>query len=96
MNEEPQLLTIPSLIVFALLIMVLIFGVMLFGLIWYAVEIKDVMIGLLGALLTAVYGWVNIGIGFYFGNSQAGKTANAALTQLAGAGPPPPAPPVKE
>ena len=93
MNDR-DLITIPAIVVYALLFMVTVFGCALFWLIFQRIQIQDVMLGLLGAFLTALYGWVNIGIGYFFGNSQSGKTANAALSQLAGAGPPPPAAPL--
>lgn len=93
-REDPRLLTIPAIVVYALLAMVTVFGGALFALIWAGVTVTDVMNVLLGGFFAAVYGWVNLGLGYFFGNSQSGKTANAALSQLAGAGPPPPAPPL--
>lgn len=71
-------------------------GFCIFQLIHDGLEIKPVILGVLGGwigvLTTATAGV----IGYWVGASVGGKAANAALAQLAGAGPPPPSPPLGE
>ncbi len=64
-----------------------------FWLIFKRIEPSSVMIGVLGGLIGVETTAVSGVIGYWIGASSGGKTANAALAQLAGAGPPPPAEP---
>ena len=69
-------------------------GFRIFELIIWKVSVSDVMVGVLSAFLAQVYGFANLGIGYHLGSSAGAKTANAALAQKAGVGPPPPAAPL--
>lgn len=68
-------------------------GIGIFIVIAFRVQLDPVMAGVLGAYAGATYADKSVILNFLYGNSQSGKTANAALSQLAGAGPPPPAAP---
>lgn len=69
------------------------FGV--FMLIAYAVKVDPAMLTVLGALVTCVVGGVGIVGGFWLAGAIGSKADRAALRQLAGAGPPPPADPTQ-
>lgn len=56
--------------------------------------LDPVMVGLLGTIIAAVISLVTGAAGYWIGASAGGKVANAALAQLAGAGPPPPSTPM--
>lgn len=56
--------------------------------------IDPVMVGILGTILGTITTIAVAAAGFWVGGSAGGKTANAALAQIAGAGPPPPASPL--
>lgn len=65
-----------------------------FALVGLKVDVDPVMLTVLGAVVTAVTGSVTGVLGFWMGSSSGAKTSNAALAQLAGAGPAPPATPL--
>ncbi|HEY3694190.1 hypothetical protein [Phenylobacterium sp.] len=56
--------------------------------------IDPVMVGILGTILGTITTIAVAAAGFWVGGSAGGKTANAALAQIAGAGPPSPAAPL--
>ncbi len=60
---------------------------------WGPKEIDPVMVGILGTIIAAVISTVSGATGYWIGASAGGKTANAALAQLAGAGAQSPAEP---
>ncbi len=62
-------------------------------LIWYGKDIEDVMLTLVGAILTAVVGGMAAVTGYWLASSSGSKANSAAIRQLAGAGAPPPAEP---
>ncbi len=65
-----------------------------FVLIVLHLTIEPVMLGVLGTLMGTLTTIVSGAAGYWVGGSSGGKTANAALAQIAGAGPPPPASPL--
>lgn len=87
-------LGVPALISYFIVGMFALTGGLIFQLIHDGIEIKPVILGVLGGwigvLTTATAGV----IGYWTGSSNGSKTANAALAQLAGAGAPPPAQPL--
>lgn len=64
-----------------------------FLLIIMKVSVDSALLGVLGGLIAAVTTAVSGATGYWLGSSAGSKTASAALVQLAGAGPPPPAAP---
>lgn len=67
-----------------------------FMIIFFNAKVEAVMLGVLGGLITSVTGQAGVAVGFWVGSSSSSKAANAALAQIAGAGPPPPAQPLGE
>ena len=86
--------SVPAIITYVLLVY---FGAMTLGvfcLIWQGKPIEDVMLGVLGGLITFVTSALTGAVGFWLGSSAGARKASAALQQLAGAGAPPPREPV--
>lgn len=54
-----------------------------FALIAAGVKVDPVMLGVLGGLITATVASVSAVVGYWVGASAGGKTANAALAQIA-------------
>ena len=66
----------------------------IFLLIWNGIAVTDVMIGILGGQLS-VHSTIAVGAAsFWVAGTASGKSTNAAMAQIAGAGPPPPAAPM--
>ena len=60
------------------------------------IAVTDVMVGILGGQLST-HATIAVGaVGFWVAGTASGKATNAALAQIAGAGPPPPATPMAE
>ena len=64
-----------------------------FAVIFFKVAVESVMLGVLGSLITAVVGGLTGVGGFWLASSIGSRRDGAAMRQLAGAGPPPPADP---
>lgn len=64
-----------------------------FLLILLKVTVDSALLGVLGGLIAAVTTAVSGAVGYWLGSSAGSKASTAALAQLAGAGPPPPAAP---
>lgn len=64
-----------------------------FILIIMKVSVDSALLGVLGGLIAAVTTAVSGAVGYWLGSSASSKASGAALAQLAGAGPPPPAAP---
>lgn len=67
-----------------------------FVLIIMKVNVDSALLGVLGGLIAAVTTAVSGAVGYWLGSSAGSKASNAALAQIAGAGPPPPAAPGSE
>lgn len=67
----------------------------IFLLIIWKVEVKDTLLGVLGGLILTVTNLVTGAVGYWLGSSSSSKTSSAVVAQLAGAGAPPPADPLK-
>lgn len=89
----------PALISFVVLAIWLLTIVGLFVILVEGVDIDPVLIGLLGGVLSTETAAVGAVTGFWLANSlnsnRAGAAKDAALSQIAGAGPPPPATPLE-
>ncbi len=86
--------SVPAILAYICLAQLTLFGGALFYLIVTVTTFDAVVVGLLGAFLTSITSNAALALGYHLGASVGGKTANAALAQIAGAGPPPPAPPL--
>jgi hypothetical protein len=84
----------PAIISYIVLLLFLIVSVGVYVLIWFQKDIEDVMLTLVGAILTAVVGGLAGVTAYWLASSSGSKANSAAIRQLAGAGPPPPADPV--
>lgn len=71
-------------------------GIGVFCMVVWQVTVENVLVGIVAGFLATVYSLANQAWGFFLGSSVGGKTANAALAQLAGAGAPPPASPLAD
>lgn len=64
-----------------------------FCLLIFRVPVQDTMLALIGAIITAAVAGPAVVGGFWLASSSGAKANSAAIRQLAGAGPPPPADP---
>lgn len=88
--------SVPAILAYLCLGQMILFGVALFRLIEMKIHLDAVVVGLLGAFFTSITSNAALALGYHLGASVGGKTANAALAQIAGAGPPPPADPLSK
>lgn len=72
------------------------FTILIFAVIFLKVAVEAVMLGVLGTLLASLTGNAGLALGYHLASSAGATTANAALAQKAGAGPPAPALPLSE
>lgn len=89
-------LSVPAILAYVCLAQLTMFGLALFWLIGAKIHLDAVVVGLLGAFFTSITSNAALALGYHLGASVGGKTANAALAQIAGAGPPPPADPLSK
>jgi len=92
-KRDGSLSSTPAIISFIILAMYAVSLIAAFVMAILSIEMKpliqNTLSGMIGALTVAFAGVV----AYWTGSSVGSKTANAALAQLAGAGPPPPADP---
>lgn len=92
--EPSDRFSVPAILAYAAVVQSVIFGVLLFILIYNRISIDPLMAALMGAYMAHLYNQDTNAFNFFFGSSAGAKTANAAMAQIAGAGPPPPAQPL--
>lgn len=88
--------SVQAILAYAAVIQSIIFGVLLFNIIRVGSTIDPLMAALIGAYMGFLYNQGTNALNYFFGSSSGAKTANAAVQQLAGAGPPPPAVPLSD
>lgn len=86
--------SVPAIITYFLLGQTTLLIVLVFAIIVLGTKVEGEMIGILGGLISSITGAAGIAVGYWVGSSAGAKSANAAVAQLAGAGPPPPAAPL--
>lgn len=98
MTDHPNVdrSSVPAILAYICLAQIGIFGMMLFWVVIKKIHLDAVVVGLLGSFFTSIFSNASLALGYHLGASVGGKTANAALAQIAGAGPPPPAQPLAD
>lgn len=92
-HSETSPLSTAAIISYLLIGVFVLVVLLLFGLIYNGKTIGEAMIGVIGGIIAAVTTALGAVYGFWLASSAGSRQNSAALRQIAGAGPPPPADP---
>lgn len=88
--------SVAAILAYICLAQLTLFTTLIFVVIFLRIPVEAVMLGVLGTLLASLTGNAGLALGYHLASSAGATTANAALAQKAGAGPPAPAIPMTE
>jgi len=83
-DQDHDRLSTAAIVTYASLALLTLVVTGVFSIIWLRISVTDVMVGVLGGVISTVGAIATGAVGFWIGSSSGSRKANAALAQIAG------------